>query len=137
MSDDCQKHEVLKYASWGPGNCEIKTKNSMNYFSKVTSDHWTAKNKAEAAAKELARSMERMHFPDSQLSNFLRVMEEGIKGINQTYPRCKPLKLEIWKPWEHISDPGNNRDIDIYVSDVFQLSLYEVKSPVILATSTE
>lgn len=92
------------------------------YFSCITADHWTAKNKLEAAAKKVARRMERQIIPGDQVEGYKSAFKKQIEDLNNTFSRCKPLELNIWKePMERTGD------IFIDISSVFQISLFRVK----------
>jgi len=97
-------------------------KNNATFFSHITADHWCAKNKLEAAAKELAYEMDRKLIRSSNLRNFFSEFNRRIKELEAQYNRCKPLDFHHhkgyttgWSEWW------------IYCNGVFQMSLIEVK----------
>jgi len=91
------------------------------YFSKVTADHWSAKNKLQQEAKEIARDMECRIIPADKLLDFKAEFIDRIARSNEKYNRCNPLHLSIWDR-EH---DGNH--IQFHISEVFSLSLYRAK----------
>jgi len=91
------------------------------YFSKITADHWVAKNRLEAAAHKVAREMERRIIPEDKIAEFKNEFRDKIKSINIANPRCKPLEFNILNAYD---DRG---DIDIYIPSVFNFSCYLVK----------
>jgi len=93
------------------------------YFSRITSDHWAAKNKLEAAAKDLAREMDRHIIPADRANDFKNIFKQKVENLNTRFSRCKPLELEIWKPREDRSN-----DICIQISGVFCMELISIKT---------
>lgn len=92
------------------------------YFSCITADYWVAKNKLAAAAKKVARKMERQIIPGDQVEGYKSAFRKQIEDLNKTFSRCKPLKLEIWK------EPSDRTgDIFIDISCVFTINLFKVK----------
>jgi hypothetical protein len=89
------------------------------YFSRITSDYWVAKNKLAAAAKKVARDMDRRIIADEKLHQFKNEFKDRITELNAIHSRCKPLELEIWKPM--------GEQIAISISGVFQMELVPVK----------
>jgi len=89
-----------------------------NYFSRITADHWCAKNKLEEAAHKVAKEMDRRLVPDWQVKAFKEEFKEKILKINNEHPRCKPVELLI------DADRMDRGDINFYVSGVFQMSLF-------------
>jgi hypothetical protein len=89
-----------------------------NYFSRITADHWCAKNKLEKAAHKAAKEMDRRLVPDWQVKAYKEEFKEKILKINNEHPRCKPVELLISAGY---TDRG---DIDFYISGVFQMSLF-------------
>ena len=97
-------------------------KRNAVYFSRITADHWTAKNKLEAAAHELAYEMDRRLIPADKLSSYIKEFENRIHELESIHHRCKPLDFYFhrgytrrWSEWW------------IYCNGVFQMSLIEVK----------
>lgn len=91
------------------------------YFTKVTQDYWTAKNKLELEAKALMRKFERIMIKKSEKEAFIHGLKKSFDQLNQKYPRCKPLVIDIWKP-------AKSTEIEIYISGVSQMKMYEVKA---------
>jgi len=92
------------------------------YFSKITADHWSAKNKLQAEAKEIARDMERRIIIESEKLDFTVEFFDRIDKLNQKYHRCKPLYLSSW------DREDENGTIQYSISEVFSLSLYLAKN---------
>ena len=90
------------------------------YFSKVTQDHWVAKNRLEAEAKTIALYAERRLIPEEKLEAFKTEFQKRISRANLQSHRCKPLELDIR------TFGIDNGDITIYIPGVFQMSLYKV-----------
>ena len=93
------------------------------YFSRITADHWTAKNRLDKAAKEVAMIMDRKIINQEDIEVFKTEFTYRIDIINKEFSRCKPLVLDIWLP-EHRK--GVN-DISFSISGVFDLMLFEAK----------
>lgn len=91
------------------------------YFSKITANHWIAKNRLEEAAHKVARDMERRIISGDKVTEFKKEFRDKIDTINSANPRCKPLELDIHSAYD---DRG---DIDIYIPSVFNFSLFLVK----------
>jgi hypothetical protein len=91
------------------------------YFSKITADHWQAKNKLEEAAKTVASEFERKIIPESDIKNFLLDLHNRIAFINNKFSRCKPLRFSIEERTE------GNGDYWIYCDGVFNMNLFLVK----------
>ena len=91
------------------------------YVSRITADHWMAKNNLEKAAKMLAKEMDRRLIPGKQLAAYKKEIKDKIGQLNQEFKRCKPLDFSIWDN-KIIHDT-----IEIYCSGVFQMEIFEVK----------
>jgi len=109
----------------------------MNYFSRITADHWIAKNNLEKAGREIAGTMDRRLIPDSHVEAFKNEFRTKIDFINHKFHRCNPLELIIR---ESHMDMGiiqdlilerfpriKMEDIFIYIDHVFQMSLFQIK----------
>jgi hypothetical protein len=93
------------------------------FFSRITADHWQAKNRLEEAAKLLAREKDRILVPENKVQDFLNEFEQKIKELDILHKRCKPLSFSWhrgytkgWTEWW------------IYCDGVFQMSLIEAKA---------
>lgn len=93
------------------------------YFSKITADHWTAKNNAEKEAKKLAKEMDGILINADRLLTFKADFIDGIERINKNNARCKPLHLSIWE----MNRDKFNGNIQISISGCFSMLLYKVK----------
>lgn len=91
------------------------------YFSKITSDHWTAKNKLQAAAKEVARKMDGILINENKQIEFINQFKEEILRINNKFYKCKPMVLH-----NHPCH-SNSKEHFIYINCVFEMKLYLVK----------
>lgn len=91
------------------------------FFMKVSSDHWIAKNKAEAAAKELAGFYDRKLLPAYTLGMVKAKLYEGVTKINQEYQRCKDMELKFWD--------GLDKEAATFagIESVFIISIWRVK----------
>jgi len=76
------------------------------------------KNKAEAASQVVAKEMSRKVLNENEVAAFKKEFQDSILKVNQYYPRCKDLELDIYQH-EVRSD-----DINFSVSGVFSLNLY-------------
>ena len=95
---------------------------NITFFSRITADHWTAKNKLQAAAHELAYEMDRKRIPCDMLEDYISEFKRRIHELNSTHPRCKHLYFTWHK--------GYTRgwiEYWIYCEGVFQISLIEIK----------
>ena len=97
-------------------------KKNITFFSRITADHWTAKNKLEAAAHELAYEMDRKLIPGAFLKEFIKEFERKIHKLDSDYPQCKPLRFSHHKGYTQ-----RWSEYWIYCEGVFQMSLIEVK----------
>ncbi len=92
------------------------------YYSKITANHWCAKNKLHEEANEVGLDMERRIISESELAAFRDELTMRIDLLNQKYHRCNPLKIE--------ETPQHTTDVDetLFISNVFHLTLHRVKS---------
>lgn len=67
------------------------------YFTRITADHWVAKNKLAEEAKQLALRMERLLLHEDTLQLYKDTFIQAVKDLNAKYPRCKPLDISIWE----------------------------------------
>jgi hypothetical protein len=92
------------------------------YFTRITADHWVAKNKLAEEAKQLALRMERLLLHEDTLQLYKDTFSQAVKDLNDKYHRCKPLVLHIWK----IPDTRTNRwSYSIY--SVFDIEVIELQ----------
>jgi len=91
------------------------------FFSKITADHWIAKNSLEEAVKKLAREMDRRLLKNFEVAPFKIKFREKIKELNKAQPRCKPVELEIRSSFL------NKEETWIRVPQVFEMSIYKAK----------
>lgn len=90
------------------------------YFSKVTEDYWTSKNRVQEEAKQIARSMDRIILAESNIESFKKDFREQIERLNEKHNRCKNLNLNIWN-----SQGVNKTDIHITIPGVFKMTIYK------------
>jgi hypothetical protein len=100
------------------------------FFSRITADHWTAKNRLEKAAHEVAREMDRRIILENQVELFISEMRLKIADLNKEYSKCKSLKLTVWQPEIYCGDHKDidlDYDISFIVDYVFHLKLFLAK----------
>lgn len=95
-----------------------------NYFTRITQDHWTAKNSAHSEALKLAYLMERKVFPENELQDYLDTFKKLVGYINDKEKRCKDLELGIWKS----PCASENERVEYYISipGVFHIEVIEI-----------
>ena len=92
------------------------------YFSKISADHWTAKNNLEKEAHKLGREMERRIIPEQELKAFKKELSEKIDNLNKQFTRCKPLSFSIHGSYD------NSGDYTAYCDGVFNMGIYLAKT---------
>ena len=92
------------------------------YFTKITADHWTAKNNLYKDAHKLAHDMDRRIMPEADLPSFKKEFQDCVDFLNLKYKRCKPLRFSINE------SPMNDGDIYVYCDGVFQMGIFLAKS---------
>lgn len=98
----------------------------MKYFAKITSDHWTLKNKVNEDARKVAEFMDRMLINTEQdRKRYIDILQEGIKTANEKHPRCTPLKLEVYG--KAIGPLRANEDCFAIIPGNFHITIYVVK----------
>jgi sugar-specific transcriptional regulator TrmB len=97
----------------------LKARN-MTYFSKITADYWTPKNKAHKAIGQVVRNYDKILIPKKDVPKFIQNIRENIDAINKQHSRTNDFHLQVW-------DNDTKEDIQIYVSGVFQMMIYRVK----------
>lgn len=90
------------------------------YFTKVTADYWTAKNKLQQEVKEFARACERMILKPDAVKDWMAYLKSGVSKLNQQHKRCKPLRVETDKDRQ-------TGDIKVFIYGVSHLSVYAGK----------
>ena len=93
------------------------------YFSRITADHWTAKNNLQKAAHKLAHEMDRRLIQEHELTYFKNEFKECAKRLNQQFSRCKPLRFSI----EASHSKGG--DYVVYCDGVFHMGIFLAKDP--------
>jgi hypothetical protein len=96
----------------------------MNYVSRITADHWSAKNKLEAAAKLVAQHMDHMLIPDREKDKWFLDFKNAIDKVNADHPKCKELQLSVWG---YDFETKGQKPTYITISGVFQMELFEVR----------
>jgi len=99
-----------------------KERKYIKFFSRITADHWTAKNKLQEAAHELAYEMDRKLIPGNEVLKYIGEFERRIHDLESDYPNCKPLDFSWHKGYTE-----RWAEIWIYCNGVFRMSLIEVK----------
>lgn len=92
------------------------------YVSRITADHWMAKNNLEKAAKKLAKEMERKLIFGEQLFAYKKEFKNKIEQLNQEFKRCKPLEYYCMNGTTYL------KEIDICCTGVFMMEIFEVKN---------
>lgn len=90
------------------------------YFSRITANHWTPKNRAQKEAHEVVNIMDRRIISENQVEKFTEEFKNHIGRVNQDNKRCTPLHLSVW-------EIPNSEDINFNISGVFSLDLFLVK----------
>jgi hypothetical protein len=93
----------------------------MKYFSKITSQGNTPKNKLEENAKKLLPQREQLLIDELDLVQWIDDLKDRLDALSQYFKRCKPLTYHFDN--SHI---GNDK---IFTCDgVFTIILYEVRN---------
>jgi len=91
------------------------------YCSRITANHWVAKNNLAKEAKQLALRMEKLLLHEDTLRLYKDTFIQAVKDLNAKYPRCKPLELHIWQP-------DSRRKYWAYsISSVFDIEVFELQ----------
>jgi hypothetical protein len=91
------------------------------YFSRITADHWTAKNELHRKVNTLAHELDKRLIRGSELETFKADFFERVDVLNRLYPRCKPIQIQIHK------DFRDSEDYFVHCSGVFQMGIYLAK----------
>ncbi len=91
----------------------------MDYFSKITDNYWTPKNKAHEEVLDFIKQFDGALIKDEDTPRFINRFSAGISRINHKHARCNNLILQY-------SQLGDN-DLWLRISGVFNLVLYKVK----------
>lgn len=67
------------------------------YFSIITQDHWTPKNKAHEEAKELFNIMARTLISEDEIEGFKYDLEGRLRALNARNKKCNDLILESFR----------------------------------------
>lgn len=94
------------------------------FFSRITADHWSAKNKLQEAAHKLAQEMDRKLISEAQVPDFNRDFIARIDALQREFPKCKPLAFSIMKPQDY---GAGMEDYHIFCDGVFNMSLFLAK----------
>ena len=98
----------------------------MKYFAKITSDHWTLKNKVNEQARKVAYEMDNTLLQDDgDRGKFLAIFSEKIHLVNKSNPRCTPLELHIYR--RHLGAIRSGEECYATVSRNFNMSIFPVK----------
>lgn len=92
------------------------------YFSRITADHWCAKNNLHREINNVAKEMDRRIVTADEVEAFKAEISHEIEELNKKYSRCTPMKLSIHKDYDR------GEDIQFVVSGVFQLVLFLAKN---------
>lgn len=91
------------------------------YFSRITQDHWMAKNNLQRAAHKVAKEMDRRIVTEDKVIDFKAEFIDKITRLNEEYSRCKPVHLSITK------DPLDKGDTTFWADGIFCLVLFLAK----------
>lgn len=95
----------------------------MRYFTKVTADHWTAKNNLEKEWKEICRGSEcQILENEEQKEQYIHGLKTACIALNAKHARCKSLAFSDWTP-------ANTNITLVGVSYVSTISIYQEKTP--------
>lgn len=92
------------------------------YVSRITADHWMAKNDLEKAAKKLAKEMERRLIPGDKLSAYKKEFRDKIEKLNKEFKRCKPLEFYFH------TDYSPRIDHLAHCQGVFMIEIFQIKN---------
>lgn len=91
------------------------------YLSRITADHWTAKNNLQKAAHKLAHTMDKIFIPAEEVENFKKYFHSRIEELNKEFSRCKPLSFSIQRSQQ------DRDEYWIYCDGVFNMHLIKIK----------
>lgn len=98
----------------------------MKYFAKITSNHWTSKNKVNKEAMQAAEEIDNSLLGDEKaLGEFLAILSEKIHLVNKNNPRCKPVELNMHG--EHLGPINHKKNIYAYISGNFHMTIFPIK----------
>ena len=90
----------------------------MIYFSKITQNYWTAKNKAHEQVLEVIKLYDKTLIDGLDVESFINDIQKAINNVNSNNPRCKYLKLNIWEA--HI-----DKDPILSIPGIFSMTIYK------------
>lgn len=89
------------------------------FVSRITTAHWTLKNKAQKQARAMARSIDCRLIAGEDLQKFKDGLSVMIQDINKSNPRCKDLYLSFWK------EPGEKASYNVICPGIFHMEIFE------------
>jgi len=78
---------------------------------------YVPKNKAEAAAQEVAKVMSKRVINENQVEEFKDEFQARITEVNREHPRCRDLHLDIY-------DFNKDGELSFDISGVTRVNLY-------------
>ena len=93
----------------------------MKYFTKITSQGYSAKNKLQESAKELMKGRDQMLLEDTEVDKWIADISNRIKALNDYFKRCSPLKYSFESAY-------NGTDYTFNCNEVFTITLYKVNN---------
>lgn len=86
------------------------------YFTKVTSDHWSPKNRLHKSIKEFARACERIAIKPQDLEKFTKYFLDGVEQVNKKHLNCIFVKPQV--------SVTENKDVRIVIPGVVIFVIY-------------
>jgi len=100
----------------------------MKYFTKVTQDYWSSKNKLHTALKDLMRRQDcRMLFDDEHKNEFIKEMQSDVARLCDLHPRCKPIKLQVINR-ESLIQSDETQHTGLIIPGISHLKIYKSRN---------
>lgn len=93
----------------------------MKYFSKITSQGYSAKNKLQENAKKLMNNRDQLLIDEIDLIQWIDDLKDRIDALSHYFKNCTPLKYSYKKSY-------HNNDMVFTCNEVFTITLYEVRN---------
>lgn len=90
------------------------------YFSKITQNYWTAKNKAHKDILSMVKNYDQVLIKKEDVKRFIENIEANIIAINAIHRRCNDYTLDVYKTTD-------NNNIILRMSGVFIMYIYKVR----------
>ncbi|MCD4680676.1 MAG: hypothetical protein K8S00_09850 [Bacteroidales bacterium] len=92
----------------------------MQYFSKITQNYWTSKNKAHEQILGVIITYDQILIEKDKLKDFEIDLFTDIAEVNLNNPRCKDLEISIFP------DYLDKDEVFFEIPGVFLMHLYKV-----------